>query len=234
MSYVIPENKPLYLRVSGLAQYCFCPRRSKIQLFNNPIVSIKDKGAVSKGIRLHQQYERMMCNVGFDRTLVKYKLGWTPLKVFEKQVKDTNIIIRGIPDDLRVIINKKDNTKRTVLLELKTTSRKMIKREIYCAMKQLQLYMWLLKEKLEDIGFPLWKYGIVEIYSQTGELIKRYSVEYDEYIEDWIKYVVKTFIGEQPLKIPYNTNYCRKCPEAIREKCSWYEMMKHGENSVNM
>jgi hypothetical protein len=204
----------------------FCPKRSKIQLFNNPQISGKEHGAVSKGIKLHKQYEYMMYNIGFDRTLVKYKLGWTPLKVFEKQVKDTNIIIRGIPDDIRVI-RTKDGTKYTVLIEVKTTGRRMIKREIYVAMKQLQLYMWLLKDKLEQIGFPLWKYGIVEVYSQkTGDLLKRYSVIYDDNIEEWIKHVVKTFTGEQPLKAPYDIHYCRKCPEAIRNVCSWHEMMK--------
>jgi len=225
--YVIPENKTIYLRVSGLATYLFCPKRSKIQLFNNPEIHGKERGAVVKGIKLHQQYECMMYNMGFDRTLVKYKLGWTPLKVFEKQVPNTNIVIRGKPDDLRTIINKRDGKKYTVLLELKTTSRKMIRREIYCAMKQLQLYMWLLKDKLEEIGFPLWKYGVVEVYSQrTGELLKRYSVEYDDDIEEWIKHVVKTFTGEESLNIPENIKYCKKCPKAIKNLCNWYEVMK--------
>jgi len=226
--YIIPENKTIYLRVSGLAQYHFCPKRSKIQLFNIPEIHSKERGAVVKGIKLHQQYEYMMYNMGFDRTLVKYKLGWTPLKVFEKQVPNTNIVVRGKPDDLRIIINKRDGKKYTVLLELKTTGRKMIRREIYCAMKQLQLYMWLLKEKLEEIGFPLWKYGIVEVYSQkTGELLKRYSVEYDDNIEEWIKHVVKTFTGEEPLNVPENIKYCKKCPQAIKNVCEWYRLMKN-------
>jgi hypothetical protein len=53
-------------------------------------------------------------------------------------------------------------------------------------------------------------------------------VEYDDNIEEWIKHVVKTFTGEEPLNIPENIKYCKKCPQAIKNVCEWYRLMKNG------
>ncbi|MGB9855838.1 MAG: CRISPR-associated protein Cas4 [Caldisericum exile] len=229
MKYVVPEDKLFRVRVSGLAQYVYCGKKSKIVLFNKPeIADAKSRKAVSIGIKLHKMYETMMRNLSFDRALVRFKLKWN-YRNFEKQVKDTNILVTGHPDDIRVlrITENGKAVKYAALIEVKTTSRKLWKREVLVGIKQLQLYMWLLKEELDKIGFPLWKYGILEYYSQrTGDLIKRVSVEYDDNIEEWIKYVVDSFKGKKPLNIPRDISTCKHCYGNIKEKCEYWSMMK--------
>jgi len=227
--FIIKDNKILRLRVSGLAQAVYCGKRAKISLFYKPeIKSRKEYKAISIGKKLHKIYEGMMRNLSFDRILVKYKLRWA-FRIFERQVRDTNILIVGKPDDLRVLMIKENGEikKYTMLIEVKTTNRRVWKKEILMAIKQLQLYMWLLKEELDKIGFPLWKYGLVEYYSQkTGDLLKRISVEYDDNIEEWIKYVVNSFKGEQYINVPIDKSLCKHCYDSIKEICEWYQMMK--------
>ena len=60
-------------------------------------------------------------------------------------------------DDLYIV---QENGKKYVsLIELKTTTKKyMWAGEVKAAIRQLQLYQWLLKEELEAIGYPLYKF----------------------------------------------------------------------------
>jgi trehalose utilization protein len=94
--------------------------------------------------------------------------------------------------------------------------------EVQSAVRQLQLYMWLMNEELARLGFPLWKRGYVEIFSQrTGKLMRRVPVYYDPDIENWIRHVVRCFQGLERVHIPYR-GICRFCPRNIKEGCDWY------------
>ena len=206
-----------YFRVSALSTFEFCPKRSRIELFkqSKQYTSIKGKSPRSIGVRLHYLFSYPFRS--FDRVLVRSRLG---NRVFEKQVE--NIIVRGKYDDLRVVFV--DGKKYTILLELKTTSKKYISTfEIKTAIRQLQLYMWLMKEDLEKLGFPLWKNSVVEIYSQrNGELIKRIPVYYDVNIEEWIKRVRDSIEGLVPIKVP-SIKVCKFCPKSVKSVCNWYQ-----------
>lgn len=185
-------------------------------------------GAVARGNRLHYLYSYP--NKGFDRILLRLKLKNMSKvsrgrSVFQKQVD--NIMVLGMYDDVRVIRDIGTNKKYSILIEVKTTSKKyMWGREVKAAVKQLQLYMWLLKEKLEGLGFPLWVRSYVEIYSQkTGYLIKSIPVKYDDGIEDWIRYVVECFKGLKKVSPP-SIGVCKTCPVNVKSVCSWYSLMR--------
>jgi hypothetical protein len=200
-----------YFRVSSLSHIMFCAKRAKLEIFNNlakiPYVN-NPKNSIVTGNRLHREYSYY--NRSFDRVRVKALLGD---KVFQKELiyGDYKIILRGLYDDLRVITV--DGKKYTVLIELKTTTKKyMWSREVNAAIKQLQLYMYLLKERLEVIGYPLWR---------RGYLMRRIVVEYDDNIEEWIKDAVDKFNGLSKVSIP-PYRYCKLCPTQVKSNCSWY------------
>lgn len=200
----------------------FARKRSKIEIFGRPYqIEGTSKGAVYRGNRLHFLYSYPYKS--FDRILLLSRL---PLKL-EKQIRD--VMVKGVFDDLRVIRNIQNNSKFTVLVEVKTTSKKyMWEREIKAAIRQLQLYMWALRDKLKVLGFPLWKRGYVEIYSQkTGRMMRRIPVQYDEQIEDWILNVVECFKGLKKVSTPY-LRVCKFCPKNVRGVCDWYRMMMEG------
>jgi hypothetical protein len=149
------------------------------------------------------------------------------MDIFSKEIdtKQYKIRVNGAYDDLRII--KVNGKKYTVLVELKTTAKRyMWSHEINAAKRQLQIYMWLLKELLDIAKFPLWKRGYVEIYSQrTGELIKAIPVQYDENIEIWIKNTIECYMGIRPVRIP-DYKLCRFCPANVKRCCNWYAIRK--------
>jgi len=216
-----------FFKVSSLCQFDFCPKRSKIELFKQyaPFkFNMKGKRPMAIGNRLHYLFSYPLKN--FDRVYLKAKLGNN--RTFEKRVD--NIVVRGRYDDLEVITI--DNKKYTILLEVKTTSKKYIATfEIKAAIRQLQLYMWLMKEDLEKFGFPLWENGLLEIYSQrNGELLRRIPVYYDLNIEDWIRYVVECFKGLKAIRPP-DRKICKFCPRRVKAVCSWYKArMRRGKD----
>ena len=171
MEGIIIEKPTIFLRVSSLSHMEFCPKRSKIESFNriarvNRIDGTFNK-AMAEGTRLHKNYSYL--NREFDRDLLVNNI-LPNTEVYSKQVDD--IQIRGAYDDLRVY--SYDGKKYVSLIELKTTSRTLWSREINSAIRQLELYMWLLKDILESLKFPLWKRSYVEVYSQKdGTLIRR-------------------------------------------------------------
>jgi hypothetical protein len=157
-------------------------------------------------------------------TLYRGRLG------FEKKIEAENkivIIVRGMYDDLRVVRNIKTGKKYTSLIEVKTTSKKyMWSKEIKAAIRQLQLYMWLLKDTLEKLGYPLWERSYVEIYSQKdGSLLRIIPVKYDYGIENWIRYVVRCFNGLEPVPVP-SFKFCKLCPVNVKTSCDWYKLRK--------
>jgi len=188
---------------------------------------MKGKKPMAVGNRLHYLFSYPLRS--FDRVYLRTKLGNN--RTFEKRVD--NIVVRGRYDDLNVIIV--DNKKYTVLLEIKTTSKKYIATfEIKAAIRQLQLYMWLMKEDLEKLGFPLWENGYVEIYSQrNGELLRKIPVYCYDNIEDWIRYVVECFEGLRPVKPP-DKKICKFCPHRVKAVCPWYKVRKKRVNDGYM
>jgi len=224
------SQQPIYyFRVSSLSHAEICPKRSKIEVFtkfNNKFVS----GTISKGNKMH--YELSHPLVSFDRARCRYLLGITDYngnatnKVFTKQID--YVQIRGQTDNLFIL--SYHNQKYTVLKEYKTTSKPyMWSLEIKSAIRQLQLYMFVMKDALEKAGYPLWRRGYLEIYSQqTGNLMRRIPVEYDYNIEDWIRNVIDQFRGQSRVRPP-PFSYCRLCPKQVKLKCSWFEMRNKKE-----
>jgi hypothetical protein len=204
----------IYLRVSSLSHSDFCNKRAKIESFTK-FSNEYSTGSIVKGNKLHKQYSYALKS--FDRVRCRKLLGEG--QVYTKRID--NVEIRGMYDDL-VIINDKGK-KYASLIELKTTGKPyMWTREVQSAIRQLQLYMWLYKDKLEEIGYPLWHSGILEIYSQnSGELLRRITVEEDEHIEDWIRDVVEKFKGLSRVEVP-PYKYCRLCPKNVKIKCDWF------------
>ena len=214
--------------VSVLALTEFCPIRSKIILLNKNNDFININRAMKTGTRMHEIYS--MPNKSFNRMLVKARLRRYSRKkygmdIFSKEIKTKRYIIRvnGAFDDLRIV--KVGDKNYTVLVELYTTSKKYVwTHEIKMKVRQLQIYMWLLKDLLDKVGFPLWKRSYVEIYSQkTGELIKSIPVSYNDNIEEWIKYVSECYEGIRAVRIP-DYKICKHCPRNIRGICSWYRI----------
>lgn len=217
-----------YFRISSLSHTEFCVKRSKLEIFNNlaKIIPTNPKSSIITGNRLHYEYSYGLKD--FDRMVIRYRLDKFMVssenrrRCFEKKIGN-NVIIRGLYDDLRCLTYK--DKKYTSLIEVKTTSKKYIwRREILAAVRQLELYMWMLKDILETIGYPLWKRSYLEVYSQkTGYLIKRIPVEYNDKIEEWILDVIDKFNGISRMEVPPKS-YCKLCPNIVKRECSWYKV----------
>ena len=218
------------MRVSSLSHDEFCTKRSKIEVFlpfskgkSNP------NGPVATGNRMHGQFSYI--GVDFDSNLVLKRLEkFLVRRSFQKQLD--NIVVRGLFDNLRVITY--NGQKYCVLSELKTIIKKKLWfRELKAAIRQLQLYMWLVKDYLDVIGYPLWKRGYLDIYSQrTGNLIKRIPVEYDPNIEEWIRDVVNKYKGLASFQLP-PFYYCKRCPIQVKSRCSYYQVRRNGKEGDN-
>jgi len=216
-----------YLPVSKLSRVEVCPKRAKIEIFKTPkIVTTTDtnQGSIAIGNRLHALYSYFQ--KGFDRERLRRRLYLLSDKGKYKKQLD-NIMVVGVYDDLRIIRDVATGKKYTVLVEVKTTTMKyMWSREILSGIKQLQLYMWLLKDNLEYLGYPLWKRSYLQIYSQKGgKLMNMIPVEYDDKIEEWIKGVVEGFKGLRPVSVPPFA-YCKRCPVSVKRLCDWYMLRK--------
>ena len=221
--------KPLFFfRVSTIAHVEICSKRSKIETFNHTLARIPygKKSALGVGKRLHAQYGQFITD--FDREVVKGNLATHKVRgAFQKtlELPECTLVVRGDYDDLRVVTY---NLKKMIsFIEVKTTAKKyMWNLEVQAAIRQLQIYLWMLKELVEDLGYPLWKRHYLEIFSQnSGFLLKRLPVVYDEHIEEWLTRVAYQFLGLAPMSIaPYK--YCILCPKQVKEQCSYYFMRK--------
>lgn len=221
-------SKPcLYLRVSILSHIVICGKRSKTETFskNRGTLPYGNK-SVQKGTKLHGQYGYYKTD--FERERLIHNLDRYKIKdAFQKTIElpEVIVVVRGKYDDVRVLTSKIG--KLCSFIEVKTTSKKyMWSLEVKAAIKQLQIYLWLLKELCELIGYPQWKRHYLEVFSQvTGRLMRRITVEYDENIEEWIKRAVYQYLGLAPMNIaPYA--YCKLCPKYVKEDCPYYYMRK--------
>lgn len=228
------NNKPtFFIRISSLCHVEICSKRSKIETFNHKLARVpySKESAIAKGKRLHKQYSYYLTD--FDRTRVMSNLELYKVKgAFQKVIEmdECFVVIRGLYDDLRVLYYNCNTF--VSFIEVKTTGKKyMWSLELKAAIRQLQLYLWLLKELVEVIGYSLWKRHYVEEFSQvTNELIKRFPVEEDPNIEDWIRNAVKQFLGLAPMKVA-SYQYCKICPRGVQSECSYYQMRKNETDS---
>lgn len=226
----LPSNF-IYLRISSICRAEACVKASKILTFDSNKLSFKSgkssTHSIAVGNKFHSLYSNyMLAYKSFDGERVKALLNSKVSKstrghpVFTKTIDD-KIIVAGMFDSLMVL---SDNGKKyTVLLELKSTTKKMLYAgELRSAIKQLQLYMWLMKERLEQIGYPLFRLAYLEVVSQKdGKFIKRIPVEYDPDIEDWIRNLVKIYNGQEQMRVP-PYKYCKECYSQVRSICDWY------------
>jgi hypothetical protein len=179
---------------------------------------------MAKGSHMHKQYSEPIKS--FDRDLLIYRI--EPLKVYYAfQRSLNNNVIRGLPDDWRVLLNPRTQEKFVSIIEIKTTNfDRLWSAEENAAVFQLQLYIWLMKPLLENLGYQLWKRHYLEEYSQkTGRLIKRVAVEENPGMDEFLRYIFNCFIGLDKMSPP-QFYVCRRCPKNIREECNWHGMMK--------
>lgn len=206
-----------WFRVSQLAHFAFCWKRARIEIFNSPPFDASSTTSVmAKGTAMHADYS---CPYkSFDRRLLRYQLEKKFGKVFQRQVD--NIIIRGIPDDFKILWYVQRGVKYVSLEEVKTTMKKrMWISETDSAVFQLQLYIWLLRPYIEQLGWKVWKRHWVIVYSQrNGKIIRRIPVYEDPNIEDKIKWILRVFQGLEPIKYP-PLFVCKSCPRNIKLTC---------------
>jgi len=221
----VEQSPPtLFFKVSILSHNELCDNRSRLETFypKNSKFSKKGKGAIAEGNKLHFLYSSI--STDFEREVVKAnldkftKLSGNHHKIFSKRYKDVEIT--GMYDDLQIITQGEKTF--TSLLELKTTSKPYMSfRDIRVAIRQLQLYMWLLKDLLEELGYPLWQYGYVEVFSQkTYKKLRSFPVKYDPHIEEWLDNVIEKLKGRTRLVGPTSLKICFSCP--MRDSCNLY------------
>ena len=208
-----------YFRVSQLAHFAMCAKRSKLELFNQVYKVPVGSKSIVRGNRMHKIYNTPYKS--FNRQYLLYKLiQLNKYMVFERQVD--NIVVRGSFDDVNVTY--KDGKQAVSLVEVKTTGKpRLWSPELKCAIRQLQLYIWLMKPVLEKLGYVLSSVHSLEVYSQnSGALLKKIDVYEDLEMETWIRMVVKSFQGLERVTIPERW-VCKVCPRQVREACNWYE-----------
>ena len=176
--------------------------------------------SMQTGTKMHWQYSNPYKS--FDRRLLRYQLETKYGRVFERKVD--NILIRGSPDDYRVLFNPRTQEKFVSIIEVKTTNKpKMWYAEILAAQFQLELYLWIMHPYIEKLGWKIHSRNYLEIYSQkTKRLIKRIMVTEDKTIEERIRYIVRSFQGIEPTHYPPNYT-CKICPKNVKEVCSKYQ-----------
>lgn len=171
-----------------------------------------------RGIELHEEYSTPYKS--WDRRLLRYQLETEAGPVFRKQVD--NIVVRGVYDDLRVLQDLRAARKLVSFIELKTTSRMMLRAEIEAAIFQLQLYIWIMKDLIKP-PWVLHERHYLEIINQhTNRLVKRIVVFEDPGIEDKIRYIVRAFKGLEKIERT-DKRRCYFCPRPIKERCEWFK-----------
>ena len=204
------NNSPLFFfRVSQLAHFRFCPKRSHIEIFGHPEWKKYQDGnkPMKRGIELHEEYSAPYKT--WDRRLLRYQLETEAGPIFSKQVDD--IVIRGVYDDLRVLHNFNTGAKLVSFIELKTTSRIMMRAEVEAAIFQLQLYVWIMRDLIKP-PWTLHSRHYLEIIDQhTNRLIRRIMVCEDPDIEEKIQYIVRAFKGLEKIERT-DTRRCRFLP----------------------
>jgi len=203
-----------------LAHFRFCPNRAHIEIFERPDWKKYQDGnkPMKRGIELHEAYSAPYKS--WDRRLLRYQLEIEAGPVFQKQLD--NIVIRGVYDDLRVLRDSRTDAKLVSFVELKTTSRIMMRAEIETAIFQLQLYIWIMRDLIKPPWVLHARHYLEIIDQRTNRLIKRIVVYEDKVIEDKIRYIVRTFQGLERIESSSKPP-CHFCPRPIKERCEWFK-----------
>jgi len=212
------------IRVSDLAQAAYCYRRSLIQCSKTRDYSDKNKSqAAIIGTKLHSIYSPYQSWEWLRlRSLIFMKYGSTITRKL-----DEDIVIAGQFDDLRCLYTK--DGLRVSVVEIKTTPKKFLFRWQYdAAIFQLQMYIWILKPILKDLGYTLHTRHYIEVYSQkTRRLIKRIVVKEDPLIASRIDDILCAWEGVAGMRYPEEW-VCKWCPKNIKTKCSRW-VSTHGK-----
>ena len=210
-------------RCSQLAHWDFCPKRCKLEVFNQVEKGDGDNKAMQKGTELHWEFS--VPYKSFQRRLLRYQLLTKYGRVFERQID--NILIRGSPDDYRVLFNPRTQEKFVSICEIKTTSKNhMWYAEVKAATLQLQLYIWVMEGYIKALGWQLHKRHYLEIYSQKDKrLLRRIMVEADPNIEFKIRHILRAFQGTEPWRYP-ESYVCKICPRPVKKECWLYQQRK--------
>lgn len=206
------------IRVSDLAQFASCPKRSKIQGLRQT-GKVNPTKSMTKGSQMHKKYSYPWKN--WERRHFRYllKVKFKPY-CFIRSIGDFEI--RGVPDDYRVLCHygrgKQLFKKTASILEVKTTNHKRLwVNEVAVAVLQLQIYVWLMKPYFDILGYELHNRHYLEIYSQkTGKLMKRVMVKALDYPEKKILYIIESW--KEPMSYPPKW-ICKRCPKSVKEKC---------------
>ena len=212
-------DEVMYLQPSKLCRYLICPKMSKIELFNRLDFSQNTEGskqAMYMGSWLHKMYYEKNGNTVNNLLLKEIRKHYG--KVLQKQIliERIKVILRGKFDNLE--INPVLGTVSVV--EGKTTGKgRLTTRELSAALFQLQIYLFILKPILNNLGWELDKYHYLEIYDQnTYTMMKRIEVEEDMETEEMIKEIVKSFLGLSPMMLP-PSYICKRCPRQVKSIC---------------
>lgn len=115
----------------------------------------------------------------------------------------SNIVVKGVFDGLRIVHDYRTGEDLVSLVEFKTTMDYISETTMDMAEFQLQLYIWLVKPKIEQRGLRLHRRHYVEIIHRvTGELLKRFWVEEDPDIVEKIWLLVAEHDGIMTTRDP--------------------------------
>lgn len=210
-------------RVSQFSHYSICPKRCKLEVFNQVEKAIGSNKWLVKGTEMHERYNSWAKS--FDRMKVLYDLKYNFKRPYTKTID--NIQLRGQFDDLRVIRDTRSNQKYVSFVELKTTSKqRMWNVEVEAAVFQLQLYLTIMESYIKALGYQMHKHHYLEIYSQqTGRLLKRIMVQADLNIDNRVRYILRAMLGLE--RWTYPPEYvCRLCPKSVKSACWLYQERK--------
>lgn len=202
----------------------FCPKRCKLEVFHQVEKGDGENKSMQKGTEMHWEFS--VPYKSFDRRLLRYQLEQKKIRgSFQKEFE--NLILRGTPDDYRVLFNARTQQKFVSIIEIKTTNKpRMFYAEVKAAIFQLQLYIWVMGDYLRQLGWQLHKRHYLEIYSQkTKRLIRRIMVEADPDIEFKVRYILRAFQGLEPWRYP-EPYVCKICPRNCKDKCWLYQQRK--------
>lgn len=176
---------------------------------------------MQKGTEMHWEFS--VPYKSFDRRLLRYQLEYKKIRgSFQKEFE--NLILRGTPDDYRVLFNPRTQEKFVSIIEVKTTNKpRMWWCEVKAAIFQLQLYIFLMEGYIKALGWQLHKRHYLEIYSQKDKrLLKRIMIEADPFIEDKIRHILRAFEGTEPWSYPPEYT-CKLCPRVVKAACWLYQ-----------
>lgn len=214
-------------KVSQFCHYAFCPKRCKIELFNQLINSWdgQTNKAMVKGTEMHSSYNSWAKS--FDRMQILYDLKYSAKLPYTRGfiTPEYSVQMRGLFDDIRVIRDTHSNEKLVSFVELKTTSKqRMWSCEVDSAILQLQIYLWIMRPYIERLGWQMHSRHYVEIFSQrSGRLIKRITVYEDPDMQERICYILRAFQGLEKVQFPSKSSVCRICPKYIKSECDWFQ-----------